>query len=160
MFRRASGRHRHAKRLRDIGDMELLLALPPHASRPGLVWPAIAAALAIVVAVALWAPWRKPAAPPDLVKFEIFSPEKTTMQKFVVSPDGRKIAFYADDADGASALLVRSLESTESKRIVDNGVADPPLFFWSPDSQSIAFPGGDGLTKLMRVASPAGSRGS
>jgi len=113
-----------AKRLRDIGDMELLLnqQVSPAASRPGLVWPAIAAAFAIVAGVAFWAPWRKPPAPPDLVKFEITAPDKTTMQKFAVSPDGRKIAFYASEAGGLGGLWVRSLDSVEVRRIADTQV--------------------------------------
>jgi serine/threonine protein kinase len=93
---------------------------------------------------------EKPSAPPELVKFEITAPEKTTMQKFAVSPDGRKVAFYASDEKGAGGLWVRSLDSPEAHRIVDTQVG-PPLFFWSPDSRSIAFPAGEGLNKLVRV---------
>jgi len=147
-----------AKRLRDIGDMELLLnqQVSPAASRPGLVWPAIAAAFAIVAGVAFWAPWRKPPAPPDLVKFEITAPDKTTMQKFAVSPDGRKIAFYASEAGGLGGLWVRSLDSVEVRRIADTQVG-PPLFFWSPDSRFIAFPDGEQLNKLMKVDVSGGS---
>ena len=139
-----------AKRLRDIGDMELLLISPPPASRPGLVWPVIAAALGIVAGVALWAPWRKPLAPPELTKFEVFAPEKITMQKFQVSPDGRKIAFFGDGADGRGGLWVRSFDSTESKRIAD-AATNPPLFFWSWDSRYVAFGTLGGTIKLMKV---------
>jgi len=145
------------ERLRDIGDMRLLLDRAPAATSPApfgrsaatAAW-AMTAVLATVAAVAFWAPWRKPPIPLSLVKFEILPPEKMVMRKFAVSPNGRMVAFYADRMDGRGGLWVRSLDSLESRQLTE-GYADPPSFFWSPDSRSIAYPGGDGLNKLMRV---------
>jgi Tol biopolymer transport system component/predicted Ser/Thr protein kinase len=94
---------------------------------------------------------KKPSAPPEPVKFEITAPEKTTMQKFAVSPDGRKVAFLATDEKGGGGLWVRSLDSLEAHRIADTQQDGPPLFFWSPDSRSIAFPNGERMNKLERV---------
>jgi Tol biopolymer transport system component len=84
------------------------------------------------------------------VKFEINAPEKTIMQKFAVSPDGRKIAFYASEAGGRGGLWVRSLDSVEARRIADTQIG-PPLFIWSADSRFIAFPDGEQLNKLVKV---------
>jgi Tol biopolymer transport system component len=146
-----------AKRLRDIGDMELLLHETPLRAGRARPLPWVAAAVfAVFAVVVLWAPWRKTPAPADLVKFEIFAPEKTTMQKFAVSPDGRKIAFYASEAGGRGGLWVRSLDSIEARRIAETEVG-PPLFIWSPDSQFIAFPDGKQLNKLIKVDISGGS---
>jgi serine/threonine protein kinase len=141
-----------AKRLRDIGDMDLLLVQRTPASRPRLgVWSMVAVAATAALAVVSFIHFReKPPAPPELTKFEIFAPEKTTMQKFQVSPDGRKIAFFGDGADGRGGLWVRSFDSTESKRVADTP-ANPPLFFWSADSRYVAWGTLEGSPKLMKV---------
>jgi serine/threonine protein kinase len=93
---------------------------------------------------------EKPPATPDLMRFEIVTPDKTTLQKFAVSPDGRQIAFYAVGSDGAGSVWVRSFETGESRRVVaDTGPS--PSITWSPDSKSLVFPSGDALNKLMKV---------
>ena len=50
---------------------------------------------------------EKPPASPELMRLEVLPPDKTMLQKFAVSPDGRKIAFYAVGADGAGGVWVR-----------------------------------------------------
>ncbi len=144
-------------RLRDIADLDLLLVgqasgLPPVQAKGLLyrLWPAAAGLLAILAAIALWAPWRKPPAPPEVVKFEILPPEKTTFGKFAVSPDGRKIAFYTESS-GRGGLWVRSLDSVESQLVAGAPAGGLPTFFWSSDSRFLAFPGGDNFNKLMKV---------
>jgi Tol biopolymer transport system component len=92
---------------------------------------------------------EKPTAAPELMRFELLLPDKTTLQKFAVSPDGRKIAFYAIGADGTGGVWVRSFDSAESRRIAEAGPS--PTIMWSPDSRFVAFPGGEALNKLMKV---------
>ena len=93
---------------------------------------------------------EKPPASPDLMRFDLMTPDKATLQKFAVSPDGRKIAFYVVGADGVGSVWVRSFELRESWRLVTDTLSSPSIT-WSPDSRSIVFPSGDGLNKLMRV---------
>jgi Tol biopolymer transport system component len=93
---------------------------------------------------------EKPPAAPELMRFEIVPPDKATVQKFAVSPDGRRIAFYAVGLDGTGSVWVRSFDSVESRRIVaDTGPS--PSITWSPDSQFIAYPSGDAMNKLVKV---------
>ncbi len=61
----------------------------------------------------------------------------------VVSPDGKQLAFTAEDKSGVTKLWVRPLGSSEAKPIAGtDGAAGP---FWSPDSQSVAFFAGNKL---------------
>ena len=90
-----------------------------------------------------------PPASPELMRFEILAPDRITLQKFAISPDGRKIAFYAIGDDGVGGVWVRSFDSVESRRIAETGAS--PSITWSPDSRFVAFPGGEALNKLMKV---------
>jgi len=93
---------------------------------------------------------EKPSAAPELMRFEIPVPDKTRLQKFAVSPDGRKIAFYAVGSDGAGSVWVHSFVSGESRRLVADTGPSPSLT-WSPDSRFVAFPTSDALNKLVKV---------
>ena len=98
---------------------------------------------AIVVTLALM--WlRAPvsnARPPLSVAFEIFEPEGTRFSSsggaITLSPDGRHLAFLAEDADGQDHLWIRTMSSRESTLMP--GTADASQPFWSADGRSIAF---------------------
>ena len=77
--------------------------------------------------------------PPPELAFNDTQPDAA-----VISPDGQKIAFTANSADGKSMLYVRSLDSTEVKLLPGSENALEP--FWSPDSRSIAY-GSNGKLK-------------
>jgi hypothetical protein len=98
---------------------------------------------------------EKPPAARELTRLELLLPDKTTLQKFAISPDGRKIAFYAISAGGAGGVWVRSFDSGESRRMAET--APSPTITWSPDSRFVAFPGGEALNKLMKVEVSGGS---
>jgi Tol biopolymer transport system component len=70
----------------------------------------------------------------------------------IISPDGRKIAFSAIDANGKSWLYYRELDSNEAKQLP--GSENPLEPFWSPDSKSVAY-GSNG--KLKRSDLSGGS---
>lgn len=152
-----------ARRLRDVGDAWELLdeapvatAAPVAPSRLGRVAWAVASLTTLALGAVSFIHFReKLPAPPDLRRFEIPTPDKTTIQKFAVSPDGRTIAFYAIGADGRGSLWVRSLDSVESRRVVARTEASPSIT-WSPDSRFMAFPAGEGLHRLMKVAVSGG----
>jgi serine/threonine protein kinase len=145
------------KRLRDIADFDLLLAPAPTVtakSRFSVIMSAIAAVALIGLLALSYAYFHKSdSAPRDLVKFEIAAPEKTTLRKFSVSPNGRMVAFNADSFDGHGGLWVRSMDSLESKHVADADT-DPPMFFWSPDSRFLAYPMSNKLMKVDVTGGP------
>jgi Tol biopolymer transport system component len=125
-------------------------------SRPSAVrWKAASAVAMLALAGVSFIHFlEKPQAAPELMRFEILTPDKSTLQKFAVSPDGRKIAFYAVGADGAGGVWVRSFDSVESRRLAETGPS--PSITWSPDSRFVVFPGGEALNKLMKVEASGG----
>ena len=83
--------------------------------RRAVQWKAasvVAAATMLALAGVAFIHFREKApASPELMRLEVLPPDKTMFQKFAVSPDGRKIAFYAVGADGGGSVWVRSFDS-------------------------------------------------
>jgi Tol biopolymer transport system component len=73
------------------------------------------------------------------VRFTISAPEKTNFfgLTFVLSPDGRHLAFCAADINGKRQLYMRPLDSFTAQPLP--GTEDAVFPFWSPDSRSIGF---------------------
>ncbi len=89
---------------------------------------------------------EQPAVPEQLRRFEVMAPKgQTFFGNFALSPDGRNLAFIAQDAKGVGHLWLRPMDSAEARQLADMDGA----FAWSPQSNSIAgmAPGG----KLVRV---------
>ena len=108
------------RRLRDIGDMHLLLetaSVPVQTHRPWLAWGAVAVFLVAFAALSLIHFRERPlvSAP---VQFQI-SPSGSLLQgaAFAVSPDGRHLAFAATGSDGVARLWIRDLESLEVRAL-------------------------------------------
>ena len=141
------------KRLRDIGDAMPLVEQAPQAPVQGrrfgkLPW-AISAVLALLAAVAFWAPW-KTAPPAEITRFQMNAPENTDLGIYLVlSPDGRKLAFTAQGKDGRTRIWVRDLDAVAARLLpgteISSGFGSP---FWSPDSRYIAFADGNRLKKV------------
>jgi Tol biopolymer transport system component/DNA-binding winged helix-turn-helix (wHTH) protein len=71
----------------------------------------------------------------------------------VLSPDGQQLAFVArDERSGKTALWVRTLSSSEARRLPGTDGASKP--FWSPDARQLAFFGNGKLS----VVEPLGER--
>ena len=68
-----------------------------------------------------------------------------------ISPDGRSLAFVAQDESGVTGVWVRPLDSSDAHPVPGTEGASRP--FWSPDSRSLAFFSGG---KLRRVALDGG----
>jgi Tol biopolymer transport system component len=143
------------KRLRDIGDIELLMgkaeALP--VSRGGglrqWVWIAATAVLTLALAALSFVYFRETAQPTLLATIEL--PEGTTvLQGLAISPNGRFLVM-APEVQGRRQLWLRSMDVDQLQPMPDTEDAVQP--FWSPDSRNIAFFANG---KLKRVALSGG----
>ena len=145
------------KRLRDIGDMELLLAEAPAAASPPaaprsarLPWIA-AAALAAALAMALWAPWRAAKRPDNpLVRLDVDLGADVALpapsingSSVVISPDGARLAYVSGRP---SKLFARRLDQPKAVEFPGTEGATHPFF--SADGQWIAFLAGGKMSKI------------
>jgi len=148
------------RRLRDIGDIWELLDIAPeragqHSRFATTGWIA-AAVLAIVTAVALWAPWRgeAPVAERPLVQLEIDLGTDVTLpplaiptpSSVAISPDGRRLAYLATVSGGTTRLFTRALDQPQASEIAGTEGATNPSF--SPDGQWVLFFDGNRLKKV------------
>jgi serine/threonine protein kinase len=119
-------------------------------STPGIgrwLWPALAGT-ATLAALTLGVLHFRPAPAPALriVRFQIAPPEKSTIDYFKVSPDGRQLAFTSD-----RRVWIQPLDSLQAQPLP--GTEGAEQLFWSPDNQSIAF---FAQNKLKRIAASGG----
>ncbi len=148
------------KRLRDIGDVWKLLDDAPTSiasrSRNGRAGWMAAAALAVVAAVALWAPWRsapRNAAQP-LVRLDVDLGQDVsllplavpTFSSLIISPDGTRLVFVGSVSGGPPRLYVRRLNESQIVELVGTQGASNPFF--SPDGQWVAFWNGTSVAKV------------
>jgi eukaryotic-like serine/threonine-protein kinase len=117
------------------------------------------AVAAVALLVAMWfAIGRFLSAPVEVgsIRSSVLPPEKSAfyfMGTFggpvIVSPDGRRLAFVATNADGKNLLWVRSLDALDALPLPGTEGAVFP--FWSPDSRLIGF-FSDGKLKKIEAA--------
>jgi len=152
------------KRLRDIGDMEWLLAEAPAAapsktaSPSGrLPWVAAAGVSLLAFGTLAYVHFREAAPAREVVRFEVPAPANATFAtglNLAVSPDGRKVAFVVTGADHKATVWVRSLDSEEARPLAGTeGALGTP--FWSPDSRFLAFTSNGKLKKIEAAGGPA-----
>jgi len=142
------------KRLRDIGDAMSLVrpattdaagveAPRPHRALTVSGW--VTAAVVGGLAVASWsglAPADAPAVP--VARFSIsrtLDLYAQTASAFALSPDGLKLAYYDEAADGRYALFVRTLATGEASELAGATRVfgpRPDSLAWSPDSLQLA----------------------
>jgi serine/threonine protein kinase len=152
------------RRLREIGDMYLLLEtapVPGRTRRPWLAWGAVAMLLVAFAVLSLIHFRERPLAFAP-VQFQISPPGSLPQgDAFAVSPDGRHLAFAATGSDGIARLLIRDLESLEVRTLSNSYPVSVrhhrvvPPFFWSPDSRFIGFQSGGKLEKIEISGGPA-----
>jgi serine/threonine protein kinase len=127
------------KRLRDVGDAMPLLEDAPAVAMPTsknkLAW-AVAGALAIVAAVALWALSRaaRPSAENTLLPLTRLSvdlgPDAMTGINLTaaISPDGRRLVFPARAANGKPQLATRLLDQVQTSLLPGTENGSDPFF--------------------------------
>jgi Tol biopolymer transport system component len=63
-----------------------------------------------------------------------------------ISPDGKSVAFHADDSAGTNRIWVRPINSLEAYPLLNT--EDANRFFWSPDGTQVAFFVGNQLKRI------------
>jgi Tol biopolymer transport system component len=140
-------------RTRDIGDVLLDLSGSTEAPdsgpreeravgrRAAVRWLALGAAIGgALVAALLWTQgWRTTSRRPTrTIRLEAAAPAGTRLERgLALSPDGSALAVVARDAQGQTAVWIRSLEALEARRLP--GTEGARLPFWSPDGRSVGF---------------------
>ena len=150
------------KRLRDIGDMELLVgqATAPSQSRLGMgrrvgaagwitagVFALVAGALALVH-------FRETAQPEQTLRYSIAAPEGSTVGEFAISPDGRYLVMGAQ-VNAKRQLWLRAMDALQAQPMPFTEDGSYP--FWSPDSRYIGFFAQGKLKKVAASGGPAQS---
>ena len=147
------------KRLRDIGDAWKLLddePAVPIRTQTGILGWAAAALLALVAAVALWAPWRDTPAPDrqPVLRLEANLGNEVslvplaipTFSSVVISPDGTRLVYVGTISGGPPRLLTRRLDQPDATELAGTeGARDP---FFSRDGQWVAFWNGKEIYKI------------
>jgi dipeptidyl aminopeptidase/acylaminoacyl peptidase len=133
-------------RLRDIGDVWVLLDRPaappsPAGRRRALIAAgAVAAGVLAATVTALWVSLRADAPPREVVAFPIPPPDQSTLEwGFALSPDGRSLAFTARGKDGVPRLWVRAMDAVAARPVPGTEGAARGMM-WSPDGRFLAFP--------------------
>jgi serine/threonine protein kinase len=174
-----------AQRLRDAGDIKLAIEdiftapitaqaampAPPSPSKSPwkrrLIFSAVGLAAWAVTAYVIWN--MKPVTPPQPVTRTVlqlgpgerfFVP---SVLPFAISPDGRRMVYFASRGVQSAQLFVRALDTTESRVISPTG-GDAPFF--SPDGERVGFfdgtvlkmvpIGGGVLTALANIGASRG----
>jgi eukaryotic-like serine/threonine-protein kinase len=156
-----------AQRLRDIGDVRILLqASLTHPIRaatarrasgaPRWIWPAVVAGVIVAAFVLGAVVWRRPppVAPADAVRFDINRPEGESSPFIAISPDGRQLAFILNRPDGSGQLWVRSLATQEARPFEGMNI-DRAVAFWSSDSRYLVFSNHGKIRKIDAAGGPA-----
>jgi Tol biopolymer transport system component len=95
----------------------------------------LAAAFVTLLAVLLAARSLRRVPPPSQpFRSSLMLPEKMFVENMALSPDGRRLAFTAENR---GVLWIRALDAATAKPITVGGDAFSP--FWSPDSRNVAF---------------------
>ena len=129
-------------------------------TRDRLVWTLVVA-LTVVSVAAVTMYFRRPSGPVEATRFFVSPPEGWTLARqmlsgtvaaagpLAVAPDGRQVAFVAQNASGGTLIWVRSLDTLAAKGLVGTERGGSP--FWSPDSRSVGF-FADGKLKKIDIA--------
>jgi DNA-binding winged helix-turn-helix (wHTH) protein/Tol biopolymer transport system component len=146
------GRREQSGPLAGLSDVERTTTFPGR-RRTGItlrVWLGLAGALAVVALMLPGlGPFRRTADPTEPVRFqEPVSGRLAETGMFSISPDGRRLVYAAEGADGVLRLWARTMNTLQPVPIPGTEVFTiiPPVV-WSPDSRFVAFDPGYALKK-------------
>jgi len=145
------------RRLRDIGDAWRLLEDAPESvpakSRRGIAGWIAAAVLAVIAAIALWAPWRHPQNAARIVTHFITAiPEVNGLPGCIaVSRDGSRIAFAGGPG---REIHVRTMDQLEARPIP--GTEGATFLSFSPDGQWVSYVDSAAPSQLRKVSVAGG----
>jgi serine/threonine-protein kinase len=128
----------------------------PSTARRSILWPAVAAVLALALIVVAWGPWRKQGAvSTSVMRFPINLPLTAPLvggaATLAIAPDGSKMVYLAESG-GNQALFLRFMNQFAGQVIPGtDGALDP---FFSPDGQWIGF---FSSSKLWKVSVHGGA---
>jgi Tol biopolymer transport system component len=154
------------QRLQHIGDMRLFLdqtffpaasttasqPQPPSAGRRRMLVPVLVAvaSIAALVAAAMYFRPAPPAAP--AMRLEISLPG-VVGGGFNLSPNGQRVAYQAQAADGSRALWIRAVGGETAEKLA--GTENSSASMWSPDSRYLAVLSEGKLKKIDASGGPA-----
>ena len=153
------------KRLRDIGDMDLLLSrdnngtepiasTAPSPSRLGWVAWAVAALFLLTTLGVSFVHFRETPPQEQTLRSAIALPENSTVHSLAISPDGRTLVI-AVAVNGKRQLWLRPMDALQAQPMPSTEDATYP--FWSPDSRFIGFFAQGKLKKVAASGGPAQS---
>jgi serine/threonine-protein kinase len=144
-------------RLQAIGDWKLLLGEEtPAPSRPRLgtmFWPGIAAAMTLIAAAAIWAPWRAAPEPRTVTRHVTSIPGEAMIP--ILSRDGTRLV-YTQFFGGQSQIQLRMMDQLEAKPIQGTG-NDVVALELSPDGQWIVYQTMSATPKLKKILAAGGT---
>jgi len=111
-----------------------------------LIWASVCVLL--LLATLLFAYWsRRQNTSPRAVRLALATPPEASLpSRVTVSPDGQRVVFVANTADGKRLLWVRSLDSLTAQPLAGTEGAVSP--FWSPDSRFVGYFAAGKLLKI------------
>jgi Tol biopolymer transport system component/predicted Ser/Thr protein kinase len=129
-------------------------------SRERLYWAAIAVLATLLIATLFLS--RTPALDQSLTRFAVYPPENAAfpgsgvatvpVPQFVLSPDGRTMAYVAATAGANPMLWLRPMEAVAAHTLPGTENAQDP--FWSPDSRWLGF---FAEGKLLKIPASGGA---
>jgi hypothetical protein len=145
-----------SRRLSDLGEVVAWLdreAAPPRGPLGWRMWVPTMATTALLLSTALSVGQLEgPPAATSLVQFDLPAPARTTFGGyFALSPDGRRLAFWAADEGGRRAIWVHSLATGDARALEGTGNIGTSSVIWSADSRYVGFVSSDNILKKIRV---------
>ena len=147
------------RELKWIGDQGVRLpAASGAAARPASAWRSWITGAALMTAVALtvlaFIVGRRQTTPIEtgVVRLSVLPPENVALppdEAPLVSPDGRRVAFVGQAANGVRQIWVRDLDTLATPPL--GGTTNATQAFWSPDGRAMGFIA-DGRLQRIDVA--------
>ena len=156
------------QRLRDVGEARIAIERMSDAPAEPVAaqgrsrerfWVAVAVIAAVAALAFAFLYFRGTPRESPILRATVLPPDNATLDFTqglglpALSPDGKRIVFGAQMADGKIPLTVRSLDALTAQPLVGTDGASFP--FWSPDSRFIAFFADGKLKKIDASGGPA-----